>query len=171
MTTIIKATQSDFKLLADIGRQTFIESHGHSASEVDVGEYITNTYSYSQCKEELADADNIFHFIYYDGRPAGYSKIIFNSPHDNIKVQNITKLQRIFLLKEFYAQKLGSQLFNFNVDLSKANNQTGIWLFVWKENNRAINFYKKSGFEIVGSYDFKISATHSNPNHIMYLRY
>ena len=171
MTTISKATLTDFKLLADLGKQTFIESHGHSALQADIDEYVNQVYSYSTCEEELADANNIYHFIYFDGRPAGYSKIILNSPHPDIQDQQVTKLQRIFLLKEFYKLKLGSQLFNFNIELSKANNQNGIWLFVWTENERAVNFYKKNGFEIIGSHDFKISENHTNPNHIMFLKY
>jgi GNAT superfamily N-acetyltransferase len=171
MTTILKATQNDFKLLADLGKQTFIESHGNSALQADIDEYVSETYSYATCEKELADTSNIFHFIYYAGKPAGYSKIIFNSPHPDIEEQQVTKLQRIFLLKEFYTQKLGSQLFNYNVDLSKSNNQKGLWLFVWTKNERAVKFYKKNGFKIIGSHDFKISATHTNPNHIMFLEY
>jgi len=46
-----------------------------------------------------------------------------------------------------------------------------MWLFVWTENHKAINFYKKAGFKIVGQHDFQISATHSNPNHQMLLTF
>ena len=46
-----------------------------------------------------------------------------------------------------------------------------MWLFVWKENHRAINFYNKAGFKIFGSHDFKLSETHANPNHVMFLKY
>ncbi len=171
MTAIVKATENDFKLLADIGRQTFIESHGESAKKSDIDFYIKQKYSYSVFEQELADLNNIYHLIYYENQPAGYSKIILNSPHPNIQLKNVTKLERLYLLKHFYKLKLGSALFNFNIELSKSNDQSGIWLFVWKENHRAVNFYIKNGFEITGSYDFKISETHSNPNHQMFLKY
>jgi ribosomal protein S18 acetylase RimI-like enzyme len=46
-----------------------------------------------------------------------------------------------------------------------------VWLAVWTENHRAIDFYKKIGFKKVGDYDFKISENHSNPNHILYLEF
>ena len=75
------------------------------------------------------------------------------------------------MLKEFYGLCLGLELLNFNIDLSKKNNEAGMWLFVWKENPRAISFYKKAGFEIIGSYDFKLTETHSNPNHQMFSKY
>jgi len=46
-----------------------------------------------------------------------------------------------------------------------------MWLFVWIENIRAINFYLKTGFKIIGSHNFNITTTHSNPNHQMYIEY
>lgn len=171
MIAITKATENDFKLLADIGRETFLESHGESAGKADIDAYVNDKYSYPVVKEELADTNNIYHFVYFNNQPAGYSKIILNSPHPNIELQNITKLERLYLLKDFYKQKAGLELFNFNVAIAKSNKQAGMWLFVWKENERAISFYLKSGFEIIGSHDFQISATHSNPNHQMFLKF
>ncbi|MEI9809852.1 MAG: GNAT family N-acetyltransferase [Bacteroidota bacterium] len=107
----------------------------------------------------------------YKTQAVGFSKIIFNSPHPLIGSAAVTKLERLYLLKEFYDLKLGLTLFKFIVSLSKEENQDGIWLFVWTENQRAVTFYKKNGFKIAGNVDFRISETHSNPNHVMYLEY
>jgi ribosomal protein S18 acetylase RimI-like enzyme len=54
--------------------------------------------------------------------------------------------------------------------IASANNQKGMWLFVWQKNERAIKFYKKNGFEIIGNFNYKISETHSNPNYQMFLK-
>lgn len=171
MISIIKATIDDFELLADIGKETFFESHGHSAERSDVDVYADKAYSHKAIKEELSNPNNIYHIIYNGEQPAGYSKIILNSPHPNIQLQNVTKMERLYLLRDFYKLRLGLKLFDFNVELSKNNNQAGIWLFVWKENQRAINFYLQNGFKVIGSHDFKLSETHSNPNHQMFLKY
>lgn len=171
MTSIVKASENDFQLLSEIAILTFIESHGSSAGTEDINNYVTMHYSNHAFEKELSDTKNIYYIIYYDMQPIGYSKIIFNTPYAGSQIKNITKLERLYLRKEFYNLKLGLELFQFNADLSKRNNQTGIWLFVWKENHKAINFYKKNGFFIIGSHDFKISETHSNPNHQMFLRF
>ena len=171
MTSISRAGEKDFQLLSELAQLTFLESHGHSAPPADVAAYATEKYSPAVVKAELGDTKNIYFIIYTDNRPAGYSKIIFDTPYPDSPIKNITKLERLYLLKEFYNLKLGAELFQFNIDLAKRNNQEGIWLFVWKENGRAVNFYKKTGFLIIGSYDFKISETHSNPNHQMLLRF
>jgi ribosomal protein S18 acetylase RimI-like enzyme len=171
MISIIRATPGDAALLTDIGKKTFIESHGHSASAVDIDSYVSRKFTLETLQEELTAPGNIFHIIYYNNEPAGYSKIIFDSPYPSIKVEHITKLERIYLLQKFYDLKLGAKLLTFNTELSKASGQRGMWLYTWTENKRAVSFYKKAGFQIVGYADFKISENHSNPNHIMYLEY
>lgn len=171
MVSIEKANREHSQLLSEIGKLSFIESHGNSAKTEDINSYVNEKYNDNSFKEELTDEKNIYHIIYSDKQPAGYSKIIFNTPYAGSEIKNITKLERIYLLKEFYDLKLGLELFQFNINLAKRNDQRGMWLYVWKENHRAVNFYKKNGFIIIGSHDFKISETHSNPNHQLFLRF
>lgn len=171
MNSIVKASEKDAQILSEIATVTMIESHGHSAKAEDINNYIREKYSVDIFKEELSNEKNIYYFIYHDGSLAGYSKIVFNAPYEQSEMKNITKLDRLYLLKKYYDLKLGAELFQFNIDLSKKNDQTGMWLYVWKENPRAVNFYIKKGFVITGSYDFQLSATHSNPNHQMFLKY
>ena len=171
MNQITKATIKDTKLLSKISVDSFLPAHGHSASKEDIDTYIAKNFNEEKLFRELANPENEYYFIYHKDKIAGYSKVIFNSSNENIDVNQITQMSRLYLLEEFYDLNLGKELFNFNIAISKQNNQKGIWLAVWIENKRAIKFYKKKGFEIVGSFDFKISKTHSNPNHILYLAY
>jgi ribosomal protein S18 acetylase RimI-like enzyme len=171
MISIEKATVADSELIARIGSDTFLESHGHSASAEDIESFITKTYNKEAIKAEFNNPNAHYYIILVNGKVAGFSKVEINAVSPFVQDVNITKLQRIYLLKAFYGQNLGAKLFDFNIEFSKENSQQGIWLAVWVENKRAISFYKKKGFKIVGAYDFEISETHSNPNHIMYLEY
>jgi len=83
----------------------------------------------------------------------------------------VTKLERIYLLKSYYGMEAGKKLFDHNINLTKDQYQMGMWLHVWIENHRAIAFYLKQGFKIIGSHDFEVSPSHFNPNHVMYLKY
>lgn len=171
MISFTKATLADVQLLADIGRLTFVESHGSSATPAVVEEYVSESFSVANCTKELSDANNIYYFIYYNEQPAGYSKIILNAGHPNIKRENVTKLERLYLLKAFYNLQLGYKLLQFNIEFSKQHKQQGMWVFVWKGNERAVYFYKKTGFVAIGEYFFKLTAAHSNPNFQMLLKY
>ena len=171
MILIKKANENDASLVAELAKTSFIESHGHSAQPGDINSYITKNYNDDSIREELLDSKNIYYIIYYNDEAAGYSKIVLNSPYTHSAIANISKLERFYLLKKFYNLNLGRRLLEFNIDLMKQNSQTGVWLYVWKENPKAINFYTRNGFRIIGSYNFKISESHSNPNHQMLLEF
>lgn len=171
MISIERAAINDVQLLTQISKQTFIESHGNSAPASVIESYIKKNYSIEALSNEINNITNIYHIISFKGNPAGFSKIILNNSHANIPSLDVTKLERIYLLQKFYGLKLGEELLNFTIALSKQSSQKGMWLYVWKENKRAINFYTRSGFEIIGSYDFKLSEDHANPNHQMLLTY
>ena len=171
MVTIRKATVNDAAVIAEIGKQSFFESHGHSAPAADTNAYAARKFTPDAVRDELAHPEYIYHLVFFNGEAAGYSKIILNAPNENIPVAHITCLDRLYLLKAFYGLKLGLRLFEFNMDISKRSGQKGMWLYTWIENARAISFYEKAGFRIVGKADFKLSETHSNPNHVMFLEY
>ncbi|MGH1385631.1 GNAT family N-acetyltransferase, partial [Kordia sp.] len=71
----------------------------------------------------------------------------------------------------FHGKKLGAALFNYTIAFSKEQQQQGIWLYVLIQNERALHFYTKNNFQIIGEYDFKISETRYNPNYVMYLAF
>ena len=170
MVSFERADRGSAHLLSEIAGITFIESHGRSAKPKDINNFIAKKYNLEIFTAELINPKNNYYLVYYQNRLAGFSNIIYNFPYADSKMEDIAKLERIYILKEFYDLKLGYHLFEFNRNLARENNQKGIWLFVWKGNERAIKFYKKNGFEVFGHFDFKISETHSNPNYQMFLK-
>ena len=171
MISIRPAIVSDASVLSVLAPQVHMESHGHSASAADHEVYISKKLSVEAFITELSNPENIYHLIYVDDVAAGYSKIILNFNHPLIAEQPVTKLERIYLLKPYYGIGAGKLFFDHNINLSQEHHQLGIWLHVWVENHRAFAFYLKQGFKIIGSYDFEVSPTHFNPNHVMYLKY
>jgi ribosomal protein S18 acetylase RimI-like enzyme len=134
-----------------------------------VNSYVQERYTVEVLMKELEENENIYYIIYHGGLPAGFSKIRHQVPHAAIAQQNVSKLERLYLLKEFYNLGLGQDLLDYNISLSKQAGQAGMWLFVWTGNERAVKFYKKAGFEVIGQHDFKLTEDHSNPNHQMLL--
>ncbi|WKD84775.1 Spermidine/spermine N(1)-acetyltransferase [Polaribacter huanghezhanensis] len=171
MHNITKAKLTDAKILAQLAKETFLPAHGHSASKEDVDMYVSENFNETTFIKELSNPENHYYLMYHNNTLAGYSKITLNTPNKNISSNTVTCLSRLYVLKEFYGLQLGKKLFDFNIEFTKQHQQQGIWLHVWIENQRAINFYTKMGFTIVGTYDFKISATHTNPNYVMYLHF
>lgn len=171
MISINRATETDIEIIEKIGMISVEEAHRESCPAKDLKEYLEKNYNPDAIRNELANSNNIYHILYYEGKAAGFSKIELNASHPAVGREDATKLDRIYLLKEYFDLKLGLNLLNFNVEYSKAHQQSGMWLFTWTGNTRAVNFYRKAGFKIIGEHYFKVSETHSNPNHHMFLSY
>jgi ribosomal protein S18 acetylase RimI-like enzyme len=171
MISIIRATERDCNSIVSIGKISVAESHRDSCSSEEMDEFLERNYNKVAIKEELNDITNIYYIIRYSDEPVGFSKIILNAKHSNIISENVTKLDRIYLLKEFYGLKLGLKLLNFNIELSRNNHQSGMWLYTWVGNKRAIDFYLKAGFTVVGSHKFYVNETHYDLCHQLFLSF
>ena len=172
MSTCIKPiSNQDVPLLVELAQQTFWESHGHSAAKEDIEYYLNQFYTTKVLQQDIHGLNVAYRLLYFKDQAVGFSKVILNQPYPSSTSSNLCKLERIYVLQDFHGHKLGLELFEYNMDLARSNNQKGLWLYTWTGNDRAINFYKKLGFQIVGSHDFKISPRHSNPNHLMLLEF
>lgn len=170
-TTIDRAGIKDSNLLQLLGKETFLQSHGSSASRDEIDEYVNKTYSESRFISELSVNHNLYYIIKYFDLAVGYSKIIIEHAYFDSEYQNYAKLERLYILEQYHKLKIGLSLLNFNIDIAKSQGKKGMWLYVWKDNQKALNFYLKSGFKIIGEHDFKITERHSNPNFKMMLEF
>ena len=170
-TYIRRATVEDADIIVRVGRLAVELSHRDSCSAEEMNLFLDTHYNETAIMLELSDSHNIYHIISHKGEAAGFSKIVLNAPHPNIANPDTTKLDRIYLLSDYHGQNLGHKLLNRNIELSRNEGQSGMWLFTWQGNERAVNFYKRNGFVIVGEHNFKVTETHYNPNYQMLLTY
>jgi len=169
MISIVKATEKDSANIARIGKVAVEESHRGSSPEEVMNEFLDRNYNPEAIANEIKDPKNIYYLINYNDQPAGFSKIVLNARHDSIAAENVAILDRIYLAREFYGLKLGLELLKFNIELAKKNNQSGMWLYVWIGNKRAVDFYSKAGFKIIGSHKYYVTKTHYDVSHHLFL--
>ncbi|WP_420572681.1 GNAT family N-acetyltransferase [Kordia sp.] len=171
MVRIQKATVQDVNAIAQIGSTTFLETYLENTPKEAVESFVATTFTVDMLTADFHHENNHYFMIFLDDTLVGYSKIVLNVANETIEGTQLTKLDRLYVLKEFHGQKLGAQLFHYTIQFSKEQQQHGIWLYVLIENERALNFYKRNDFKITGEYNFKVSETRYNPNYIMYLAY
>lgn len=169
MISIKKATVNDAKDLAIVGKKAFFIPHQKALPTEVMEAYLKSSFNEKNLIEEISNPNFNLNLIYSNNILIGYSKVIFNKKNEHIKALNVTKMERLYLLKEFYGLGLGHKLFEHNLKLIKQNNQKGIWLYVWVKNFRALEFYKKVGFKKIATYDFPISEKATRLNNVMFL--
>ena len=63
---------------------------------------------------------------------------------------------RIYVLSSFHGKKVGQLLYDHALQIAREKNVQFVWLGVWEENPRAIQFYKKNGFIEFDKHIFKL---------------
>ena len=91
-----------------------------------------------------------------DGTLSGYIKINEAPAQTDIHDAEALELERIYVSKEVQKNGFGSYLMEQTIAIAKQRKKKYIWLGVWAQNRKAISFYQKHGFSIIGTYEFVI---------------
>jgi ribosomal protein S18 acetylase RimI-like enzyme len=160
MITIRIATEADAVYISLLGRITYTESHGeYIEDKKNLLEFYNTYYSVSKIRDELNDTENIFWIVFSDELPIGFAKLSLNITNEKLEDKNSCKLQRLYILNDFIALKIGSQLQDLILEKAIELNFTSIWLTAYYKNIKGLRFYDRYGFKQIGSIDFFVGET------------
>ena len=155
-TIISKVTINDIVTLQQIGRQTFYETFADSNSAENMTSYLENGFSIEKLTEEINNPNSAFYFAKKNYAIIGYLKINFGQSQTELQDDKALEIERIYVLKEFHGKKVGQLLYEKAIQIAKDKTVDYVWLGVWEENPRAIQFYKKNGFVEFDKHIFKL---------------
>ena len=137
---------SHIAALQQIGRQTFSETFAESNSAENMAKYLEEAYSFEKLNEEINNPNSYFYFAILDEKVIGYLKINMGGSQTELKDNDAIEIERIYVLKSFQGKKVGQVLFDKAIQIGKEQNAAFVWLGVWEENKKALQFYTKNGF-------------------------
>ncbi len=153
---IKRVSINDIDQLQKIGRQTFSETFSAGNTEENMKKYLEEGFSDVKLTAELNNTNSEFYFATIDNEVVGYLKLNFGQSQTELKDDNALEIERIYVLKEFHGKKVGQLLYEHAMQIARQMNADYVWLGVWEENPRAINFYKKNGFVEFDKHVFKL---------------
>ena len=143
---IQKVTLADLEQLQQIGRQTFSETFSATNTEENMRQYLEKGFSLQKLTAELQNPESEFYFATLNGTVIGYLKLNFGESQTEKQDGKALEVERIYVLQEFHRKKVGQLLCDKAIQIAKNKNVDFVWLGVWEENHRAIQFYTKNGF-------------------------
>ncbi len=153
---IKRVTLNDIDQLQRIGRQTFSETFSAGNTEENMAKYLEEGFSFEKLSVELNNPNSEFYFAILDNNVIGYLKLNFGQSQTELQDDKALEIERIYVLREFHGKKVGQLLYEKAMQIAKKKNADYVWLGVWEENPRAINFYKKNGFVEFNKHIFKL---------------
>jgi ribosomal protein S18 acetylase RimI-like enzyme len=159
MFSIRRAEKNDADVLATLGERLFRAAFGASNTAEDMQLYVQFAFSVKRQSLELSNP-SIGTWLVEDrvGDSIGYAMVKLGAPSHDIEARNPLEIVRFYVDAAWHGQGIAAALMATCVDQARDWGCDQLWLGVWDQNPRAIAFYKKSGFRIVGSQPFQLGA-------------
>ena len=151
-----KVTVNDTDQLQKISKQTFLEAFAANNKDEHIRQYFEQAFTAEKLTEEVKNENSEFYFAQVGDQVIGYLKLNSGDSQTELKDQTALEIERIYVLKEYYGQKVGQLLYKKALEVARQGNADYVWLGVWEKNPRAIRFYKKNGFIEFDQHIFKL---------------
>ncbi|MGB3721996.1 MAG: GNAT family N-acetyltransferase [Pacificimonas sp.] len=153
------AAPDDAARLSLIGKSTFLESFADILPGQDILMHCMHQHSRDDYAARLRSAEDALWLAELPkGAPIGYAAL---SPPDLPEVEvddGDIELKRIYVLSRFHGSGVAKQLMDAAVKHARAATRKRLLLGVYGRNGRAIRFYQKHGFSVIGSRKFLVGA-------------
>ncbi len=158
MVTIRKVIVNDADVLQHLCIDTFAETYTAYNTPENMQLYNETYFGKEQLQNEIIDKQNYFFIALADNEPAGYTKMRTTDEPPELKRRMHIEIERIYVLQKFQKQKIGLHLMNQCIETAMQHGFDVIWLGVWEQNTKAINFYTRRGFSIFGTHIFTLGT-------------
>jgi GNAT superfamily N-acetyltransferase len=146
-----KATVEDTNTIVQFGADTFKAAFGPYNTSEDMAEYLAANFNHETIQSIIEDVSSFFLLGHEGNKMIGYAMLKEGTHPDFVTGPNPIELVRFYVTPEVIGLGYGSELMQACLDKALAMGHKTVWLATWQKNERAIRFYEKWGFRIVGN--------------------
>ena len=159
--TVRAATADDAETLHAVAAATFALACPPHVTPESVATFVADVLSVDCFRRYIADpARNLF-LAEDEEQPAGYAMLVAGEPADGdvraaLRLRPTAELSKIYVVPGHHGAGVSRLLMDAALDSAGRRGAVGVWLGVNQLNERAQRFYRKSGFEQVGTKRFLV---------------
>ena len=153
------ATPADAVGLAEFGARTFFETFAADNTPEDMARHLASAWSPALQDAELRDPllDTLL-AVDPRGALAGFAQLRADCGPACVRTSRPAELKRFYVDQPFHGRGLAQALMEEVERRARARGADELWLGVWERNERAQAFYRKCGFEKVGTQVFVVGS-------------
>jgi len=153
---IRKAIQNDAKSFAQYAEHTFRETYSADNLATNIDIYCQQNFGYKIQEQEINNPSIITFLAEKECELLGFAQLRIESSVKSIEAHKPSELYRLYVSNEQHGSGLARKIIKEVLRAASNTNSDRIWLGVWENNPRAITFYQKCGFSVVGEHVFKL---------------
>ena len=147
------ATLQDAETLASFGAETFRYGCPPGTAEEDLAAFIASELTPEQFRRYLSNVDVTIYVAEAEGKMAGYLMVVRGSRHEQVKAERQHEIRKLYVHPQFHGHGVAHELMRVALRQIETDD---VWLGVFSGNTRALAFYRKWGFEVIGRQIFMV---------------
>ncbi|MFN8499477.1 MAG: GNAT family N-acetyltransferase [Anaerolineae bacterium] len=144
------ARPDDAPALADLAARVFARTYGSAVPAPILQPYLARHFNADAIAADIA-SPGVTHLLAFEqGAPIGFSKLEPSPLPPCLGASHAVELSKLYVDAAHHSRGVGASLLLRTVTEAERQGWNTLWLCVWERNGRAVAFYRKWGFEIVG---------------------
>ncbi|WP_244971467.1 GNAT family N-acetyltransferase [Paramicrobacterium chengjingii] len=161
MTAVRQATASDANAVSALAVETFGLACPPDMPRADIESFANENLSPERFTAYLTDPTHMLLLAEADDVLDGYTLLIDRSPSDPHVDEAVTarpavELNKVYVRASSHGTGAAGSLMRYTLEAALAHGARGVWLGVNQLNTRAVRFYEKSDFAVVGTRRFRV---------------
>ncbi len=166
--TIRRATDADAAGLAELALRTFLDAFAAQNDPANTEAYTARVYGPAQQAAEIADPRIVTLLGEVDGRMAAYAQLRRGTTAPGVTGPEPVEIMRFYVDRAWHGRGIAQRMMDAVLRTAREQGARTTFLAVWEHNPRALRFYEKRGFRVVGVQDFWMGSDRQN-DHVMTL--
>jgi ribosomal protein S18 acetylase RimI-like enzyme len=154
MIQIKTAGVEDAPLIVELSRRTFYDTFAQFNTAENMRIFQEEQFPREKQLAEVGAPGRIFLLAYADGEAVGYASMREAEPPQGLRDERALEIVQLYSDGKMIGKGVGSALMEACLDVARRQGKDWVWLGVWEQNQRAIAFYRKWGFERFGEHVF-----------------
>lgn len=155
------AATTEAALLSRFMARIFLEAFGQAGERERMLAHLRSQFSAAAQSAELAAPDWITLVVGNAGDYAGVAQLALTAlPPPELAARRPAELHRFQIDRSHQGSELAAELMRETKRHAAGRGADVLWLAVWQQSARAIRFFRRQGFAVVGSQDLPIGGEH-----------
>jgi ribosomal protein S18 acetylase RimI-like enzyme len=150
------AEEDDALALSVLAERTFRDAFADSNTTANMQLHCAASYGKALQLAEIRDSSRETWVAESDDRLVAYVQLRLEAASPLIWGERPVEIQRFYVDASHHGAGLAHQLMAHVLARAKAAGSAALWLGVWERNARALAFYRKWRFEVVGKHIFRV---------------
>ena len=155
---IRRAEPRDADQLAVLGMQVWVDNYAKSGIHPAIARYVLDTFTPAKFATMLLDPDTLILLAERGRHVIGMTVVALGNRTEHCDEEAQAEIDRLYVQEPFCNAGIGAQLIAAVQGELESRRYRAVWLEVWIENERALNFYARHAFDDIGTAYFELEG-------------